>query len=176
MLLLVQLSQIARAITTYEAMRGLHMGPVATALATGSASAAGAQITSSGAGPDPLTEDSSHHHHHHHRQRGSCWATWAKLLGVDTFVATARSAERRESWTTANPFTRGILGNCADFWCAEGGIRGLVLRKENGLGLLHGVEVDYTHLYEMPRGAARARGGYRSVPVDEERAGSGAVN
>ena len=63
MLLFVHFVQIARALTTYESMRGNTetMGPIMTGLATGSLSADSAQITASGAGPDPTT---SHSHPH----------------------------------------------------------------------------------------------------------------
>lgn len=170
MLMLVQLSQIARALTTFEVMRGTDTGPIVTALATGAITPAGAQVDTAGMGPE--TDDSASHSHRAKAQQG-CWSTWKRLLGVDTCMVTARHGRRvldgQDASTdpyasTKNPYSRGILRNCQDFWCSDGGAQGLLRKKQNGLGLLGGQEVDYTQLYDLSRvGQATHRGGYRSV-------------
>ena len=172
MLLFVHLSQIARAMTTYESMRGNHAaGPITTAFATGSTSLDGAQLTSSGAGPNPTTSAPPAHRKH---QKEGCWSQWKKLLGLDTFIATALHgskagevmARRRE-----NPFTRGMVRNCGDFWCDAGGFSGLFKLKDSGMSLLGGEEVDYRRMYTLPAGGSGMRyrrGGYESVAGDEE--------
>lgn len=162
MLLFVQLTQIARAMTTWEAMRGSHAGPLTTALATGSLSADGAGVGSSGAGPrtgrrGPATP-----------AKEGCFAQWKRLLGVDTFVATALHGSRAQEVLARrreNPFTRGVVRNCADFWFdGEGGAaRRMFGGKELGSGLLGGEKVDYRRLYEVPRGMRYENGAGEDV-------------
>ncbi|KAI5272560.1 Palmitoyltransferase akr1, ankyrin repeat-containing protein akr1 [Aureobasidium subglaciale] len=150
MLLFVQLTQIARAMTTWEAMRNNHAGPLVTALTTGSTSAEGGSIGSSGGGPTTGSTRPSP------SSPESCFSQWKRLLGVDTFVATALHgshaqevlAQRRE-----NPFTKGIVRNCKDFWFdGEGeGVKVVFGGKEAGMGLLGGVKVDYRKLFDLPK-------------------------
>lgn len=168
MLLSVQLTQIARAMTTYEAMHGKHAGPVTTALATGSLSAEGAQINTSGAGPDPAI-----HKAHNHAHKEGCWTQWKKLLGLDTFIATAMHGSRAgevQARARENPFNQGVIRNCQDFWCDAGGARGIFTgTREGNAGLLGGQDVDYGHLYTVPTAGMRYRnGGYQTVPDAEE--------
>ncbi|KAG9689042.1 palmitoyltransferase akr1, partial [Aureobasidium melanogenum] len=119
MLLFVQLTQIARAMTTWEAMRNNHAGPLVTALTTGSTSQEGGSIGSSGGGPTTGTP------RHNTTGKESCFAQWKRILGVDTFVATALYGSRAQevlAQRRENPFTKGIMRNCGDFWFdGEGG-------------------------------------------------------
>jgi hypothetical protein len=180
MLLFVHFVQIARALTTYESMRGNTEipGPIMTGLATGSLSADSAQITASGAGPDPTTTSSSSTHSHPHKKaKEGCFSSWKKMLGLDVFFAIAfngyygskngNGSRKEKQRKRGNPFTRGIFRNCQDFW-GDGPVFG---RKENGVALLGGQKVDYTSMYDVPRGGfggMRYRGGYEEVAVEEE--------
>jgi protein AFG1 len=165
MLLFVHLVQIARALTTYESMRGhTEMGPVMSAVATGALNPDSAQITASGAGPDPAAP----HGHLHKKNKEGCLSSWKKMLGLDVFFAIAfngynGSKKKEKQRKRGNPFTRGVFRNCQDFW-GDGPMFG---RKENGMALLGGQKVDYTSMYDVPRGGMRYRGGYEEVAVDE---------
>jgi hypothetical protein len=166
MLLFVHFVQIARALTTYESMRGNTepMGPIMTGIATGSLSADSAQITASGAGPDPTA-----HGHSHKKPKEGCFASWKKMLGLDVFFNIAfngyygSKTKKEKQRKRGNPFTRGIFRNCQDFW-GDGPVFG---RKENGVALLGGQKVDYTSMYDVPRGGMRYRGGYEEVAVED---------
>lgn len=162
MLVFVHFVQIARALTTYESMRGnSEMGPVMTAVATGALNVDSAQITASGAGPDPVPP-------HGHKKKEGCLSSWKKMLGLDVFFAIAfngyHGAKKKETTRKrSNPFTRGVFRNCQDFW-ADGPVFG---RKQNGAALLGGQTVDYTSMYDVPRGGMRYRGGYEEVSTDD---------
>jgi hypothetical protein len=158
MLLFVQLTQIARAVTTWEAMRTHHPGPLTTALTTGSTSAEAGNIGSSGAGP---TTGSSSRTRNPATTAGkeSCFSQWKRLLGVDTFIATAMHGSRAQevlAQRRENPFTKGVVRNCMDFWGdGEGGrVTSVFGGKELGTGVLGGVKVDYRRLYDLPRSAS----------------------
>lgn len=152
MLLIVQLVQIGRAQTTYESMkaqRHLHghgsgFADAATNFAaTGTTSAAEAGLTDAARGPDPAAESAP-------RPPESCLGRWQRLLGLDTFMATALYGSRADevrSRQRQNPFTRGMLTNCKDFWCEPSPVFG---RHDNGVALLGGERVDYTSMYEAP--------------------------
>ena len=148
MLLLVQLVQIARALTTFESMRGQMHGrsqaaeAITSALTAGTTSMEGAQMTGPGMGPNPADG------HRAHRQKEGCFATWKKLLGLDTFVATAAGGlESNGRRRRGNPYSRGIIINCKDFWCDPAPYFG---RRENGMAMLDGDVVNYTRIYETP--------------------------
>jgi palmitoyltransferase ZDHHC13/17 len=169
MLLFVHLTQVARAITTYETMRGQgQVGPLLTAVTTGSATAEGASINSNGAGPDPV------HPHAHAKKKEGCLTQWYKILGLDTFFTIAfqgyKGAKERDSpaarTKTGNPFSRGVFRNCQDFWM-DGPVFG---RKDSGTALLGGELIDYRDMYEVPRGGMRYRNGgrYEAVSTVEE--------
>jgi len=183
MLLFVQLVQISRAMTTYENMRGAHHGTghaasvdITTALAAGTLSMAGAQLGSSGRGADPALPPThapdGHGHHHHHKE--GCFAQWKKILGVDTFLETALNGYEGNKTRTRhreNPFSRGCIGNCKDFWCDPAPIFG---NRENGEAMLGGEPINYTRMYETPpRMSTRTRrggdnsGAYESVGADD---------
>lgn len=148
MLLTVQLVQIGRAQTTYESMKNNqhHHGGAADAMTnfatTGTTSAAAAGLTAADRGPDPAAEIK--------RAPEGCWGRWQRLLGLDTFLATAihgsRAGEVRQR-QRQNPFTRGLLSNCKDFWCEPSPVFG---KRDNGTALLGGERVDYTRMYDAP--------------------------
>ncbi|KAL9032034.1 MAG: hypothetical protein Q9180_006741, partial [Flavoplaca navasiana] len=101
MLFVVQSVQIARAMTTYESMHG-HLQraspasqAITSAITAGTISPSGAALTNRGMGPDPVMSDSAEGHAH--RQKAGCFTQWKKLLGLDTFIATAtgRSGSRK---------------------------------------------------------------------------------
>lgn len=130
-----------------------------TALATGSMTMEGAQISAAGAGPDAVKPA-------HNHQEG-CLGRWKKLLGIDTFLAIALHGSKAEEVTArrkSNPFTRGMFRNCQDFWF-DGPVFG---RKGNGEAMLGGEKVDYTRMYVVPRGGMRYRGeGYQEVASED---------
>jgi len=157
MLLVVQLVQISRAKTTFESMRG-HTDhgsraseAITAALISGSTSMNGAQLT----GLD--TSEGPHGHGHHHKQ--GFFAQWKKLLGLDTFLATAQDGleSRNRHRRGQNAFSRGIITNCKDFWCDPGPLFG---RREDGAAMLDGNVVNYAWMYELPprMKARRSRG------------------
>lgn len=149
MLFVVQSVQIARAMTTYESMHG-HLQrsspavqAITSAITAGTMSASGASLTTTGMGPDPAVSDGSEGHAHRHK--AGCFAQWRKLLGLDTFIATAtgRSGPRKRG----NPFSRGIITNCKDFWFDPAPYFG---RRETGSAMLDGEVINYTRMYETP--------------------------
>jgi hypothetical protein len=175
MLLFVQFVQISRAMTTYENMRGSpHMHgsraseAITSALTAGTASMAGAQLGPDGRGLDPAVPSHVGGHHHH---REGCFAQWKKILGVDTFVETALQGNSSRPRRNRNPFSRGYLNNCKDFWCDPAPIFG---KRENGTAMLGGDVINYTTMYETPLGiGSRTRrgrdagGSYQSVAADD---------
>ena len=185
MLLCVQLLQIARNLTTYESMRGhLNSHTAAEAVtsfvttgdtsqdvtggAAGTGPAGGAPSNGFGSGAD--TADAPKRPQPKH----SVWEQWKRLLGLDTFVAIAfhgsggeqRRAQRR---ARGNPFSRGVVTNCKDFWCDGQPVFG---KREGGFARLGGERVDYTRLYDIndvPKMKyAREGGRYESVGAEEE--------
>ena len=169
--------QVARAQTTYESMRGhMHHGTqasqaITSALTTGSTSMEGAQLSNAGMGPNPAVPPSGRHH----QPKEGCFSQWKRLLGLDTFIATAiggsagldHGSRRRRG----NPYSRGILTNCRDFWCDPAPYFG---KRESGSAMLDGEVVNYTRMYEMPmrrkvRGPRRDGdgGAYHSVGSEE---------
>jgi hypothetical protein len=172
MLLIVQLVQITRGLTTYEAMQhhkhgGHDHGPEAISnfMTTGSTSLETAQLTSGNRGPDPAIQ------HPHPKRKVGYWAQFQTMLGIDTFLATAlRSGpqESRGARERSNPFSRGWIQNCKDFWCDSQPVFG---SRTHGEAMLGGERVDYTGLYEIPIGlGTRRRGGmeYSAVAAEDE--------
>ncbi|KAL8719211.1 MAG: hypothetical protein Q9225_003765 [Loekoesia sp. 1 TL-2023] len=137
MLFIVQSVQIARALTTYESMRrhAHRSSPAAeaitAAITAGTTSFNGASLTNTGVGPDPAISSGPQATAHPHKE--GCFAQWKKLLGLDTFIATAtgRSGRRKKG----NPFSRGVVMNCRDFWFDPAPYFG---RRENGAAMLNG--------------------------------------
>ena len=175
MLLCVQLLQVARNLTTYESMRGhLHSHTAADALnsfvTTGDTSqdvAPGGNAPTNGFGSGQDTGDAPVRR----EPKASIWDQWKRLLGLDTFVATALQGSRagqQQSQRRGNPFSRGIVTNCKDFFCDGSPVFG---RKEGGYARLGGERVDYTRLYDVPKMRYQSsRGGerYESVAAEEE--------
>ncbi|KAG0634061.1 hypothetical protein HOY80DRAFT_1012652 [Tuber brumale] len=183
MLLLVQLVQIARAQTTWESMTSgrRHRGydkkitsAVASTLATSATRMEGAQLLPTSRRPEPSAEASGGHHHPSYRHRrgtnGTCFSRAKKLLGVDVLVHTAQDASNLARRRRGNPFSRGILTNCKDFWCDPAPVF-----KENvindGEALLGGAPVDYYRMYETPLRVRAGRGDttrYQRIADEEE--------
>jgi palmitoyltransferase ZDHHC13/17 len=159
MLLFVQSVQISRAVTTYEAMKGHHghgHGPgeaVTAAVTAGSTSMEGAQLPHAANGPG-------------HPKKSEGWfAQWKKLLGLDTFVATAQSTKSGGGRPGGNPFSRGIVTNCRDFWCDPAPI---FTSRETGAAMLGGDVVNYARMYETPPRMKASRGGGRYQELEVE--------
>lgn len=173
MLLVVQLVQIARAQTTFESMRS-RMHPsshaavaITSALTSGASTMSGAQIDHTGRGPNPATSSTVGQPH---PKREGCFSQWQKLLGLDTFVATASGGVKARK--RGNPWSRGVITNCRDFWCDPAPYFG---RRETGAAMLGGEIINYTRIYETPTRmkAQRSRqdpsgGLYHSVGDEEE--------
>ena len=84
------------------------------------------------------------------------FAHTAKDVGLDSTAAAARRRRARRD-EFRNPWSRGCVVNCKDFWCGDvsGGIGGEDGVGEGvsgrGVGVLGGERVDYFKLYEVPR-------------------------
>ncbi|KAL1858979.1 palmitoyltransferase akr1 [Diaporthe australafricana] len=179
MLLFVQFIQVARAMTTYENMFGVN---------NVAASSLTSAFTSTGAPLDPTHPDAiamppsgaaaqseaagGHGHHGHRHGGGGFFKSMSKLLGVDAFVetATGRGAaaggknKRRKG---KNPYSRGCLTNCKDFWCDSAPLFG---QRESGTAMLSGQVVNYAAMYETPtlmQMIGRRRGAYEAVASEE---------
>jgi len=193
MLLVVQATQVLRAQTTYENMHRVNHGyddhkvstTVASIIAGGSTSLDGLQLNAAGHGPNPATDHGhgghSHGHGHGHGGHGhkhgkgdGFFKKILKLLGVDTFMATARDG-RRARRNNENPFSRGVVGNCVDFWSVKNGGNLFKGARNGGEAVLGGQSVNYYTLYETPRMTMRRRGAgaenndgvYQQLSVDD---------
>lgn len=167
-LVFVHLTQIARNITTLETMRErMQVGPIVTAMTTGTPSADAAAI----GGPESGSAPTQGHAHAHNKKKGGCLSQWSKLLGIDTFITIAfqgykgsqQTKVERQRRRRGNPFYRGIFRNCQDFWM-DGPVFGR--KREPCRALLGGESVDYASLYDVPGGGAMAyrSGGYEALP------------
>ncbi|KAF7719470.1 Uncharacterized protein PECH_005246 [Penicillium ucsense] len=168
MLCAVQLVQVSRNQTTYENMRGHHVDrsypssqAFASAMAAGTPSMEAAGLTANGAGPNPAIPRPGQPR----RKHGFC-AQWSSLLGIDTFFATARGGQVARP---RNPFSRGVITNCRDFWCDPAPVFG---KNQTGSGMLGGEVVNYHNMYQTPtRMHMSARtgdgGAYRSVAGED---------
>ena len=170
MLLIVQAVQISKNVTTFENMKRHsshdshpghgpghpHARPVSHIPPGIAASLDDAAAVSSRVHPAPRRPD-------------GCLSRWKKLLGLDAFMATASdlpgemaSGRLRHR---GNPFSRGVIGNCRDFWCDPAPVFG---RRNNAEGFLGGEVVDYARMWDAPLRSRRRRRGegmeYRSVP------------
>ena len=159
MLLVVQSIQISKNMTTYENMKShshpeipshlpVHRHPI-----TQGASAATTSLNDSAHASTRLEATP--------RRPDGCWGKWKRTIGLDVFLATASDASQGKMQTRGNPFSRGLIGNCKDFWCDPAPIFG---KRHNGDGYLGGEVVDYTKLYDAPLMRYRRGGsGYREV-------------
>lgn len=170
MLLVVQLLQVARNLTTYESMRG-HLNSHSTAdalnsfVTTGDTSqeTAGASTSTAtaGFGSGQDTGDGPKRPQPKH----SLWDQWKRLLGLDTFVATAlQGSQAGQTRNRGNPFSRGVVTNCKDFFCDGAPV---FQKKESGYARLAGERVDYTRMYDIPRMRHQRSGGYEAVAAEE---------
>ena len=164
--------QVARGLTTFESMKGgiHHTAPLTEALTApavaGTTTMSGAQLTARGAGPNPIL--ASGNPRSRQRKEG-CLSQWKKLLGLDAFIATARgqAGSRRKG----NPFSRGVITNCKDFWFDSAPI---FSRRENGAAMLDGEVVNYTRMYDVPprmklrRPTGEDGATYQSLGTDDE--------
>ena len=145
MLVIVQSVQVARATTTFEAMRGhLQYGPGVRDSKPGAPTFG----TSAIASPQPVLANGAGSPSDPRPNKKEFLGRWKMLLGLDAFVATARSGFRPNRWRQGNPFSRGVVRNCADFWFDTAPLFG---RRVTGTGMLDGVEVDYSSMYDLPR-------------------------
>lgn len=170
MLLFVQFIQVARAMTTYENMYGIQDGS-ATHVTSGFTST-GAPLNPSlggnGNAPESAADDPLGAAHRH---RGF-WKQWGRLLGVDTFIETASgrgAATAKKMRKKRNPYSRGYMQNCRDFWCDPAPVFG---RRDTGDAVLGGGKINYTEVYESPASmqlgqGGRRRGGYEAVAGNE---------
>ncbi|GFF85047.1 palmitoyltransferase akr1 [Aspergillus udagawae] len=168
MLCAVQLVQISRNQTTYENMRGHSIDrsypssrAFASAITAGTTSLEAAGLSAAGQGPNPALARG----HSHRGRRHGCLQQWSSLLGIDTFFATARDGLRDgpRADRPKNPFSRGIIANCRDFWCDPAPYFG---KREPGTAMLGGEIVNYNQMYEAPM-RMYSGGGYRSIAHDD---------
>lgn len=164
----VQLVQISRGLTTRESMKSHDhhsSGPttaITSALAAGTTTLDSAQITEAGSGPDLPTEPVA-------KPKESSWQALKKLLGLDTFLATAMFGSRGDVVLASqrqNLFTRGVITNCSDFFLDPAPVFG---SRENGEAMLGGQKVDYTRMWEVPSKTKRTAGEdmrYEALAVD----------
>lgn len=168
MLLFVQFVQVMRGMTTYENMYGVAD--------LSSSSSIGSSVTANGMPLDPnhpnfdVANSAPGHGHGHGHSHTSALRTWTRLLGVEPFIETVRGtgAATKKSQRRRNPYSRGCMANCRDFWCDPAPMFGT---RDHGSALLGGEPVNYMDMYESPTMAgltsARRRGGYEEVAGEE---------
>lgn len=168
MLLVVQSIQIAKNITTYENMKrhdhGSHGGPSHLPLHNARPTTLGASHATTSLND---TAASATRLHPHPRAPDGMCTKLKKTLGIDVFFATASDASAGKIKDRSNPFSRGIVGNCKDFWCDPAPI---LRRRKPGEGYLGGDVVDYYSMYERPS-ILRVRSGGRGGGMRYERVG-----
>lgn len=81
------------------------------------------------------------------RRKEGFVAQWKKLLGLDAFLVTASDASSAGNDRRRNPFSRGVITNCKDFWLDPAPYFG---RRTVGEGMLGGKVVNYARMYEPP--------------------------
>ncbi|KAI5853662.1 hypothetical protein GGS23DRAFT_620318 [Durotheca rogersii] len=176
MLIFVQFVQIARAMTTYENMYGIQDGSASSLVSAFTSTGAPLDPSHPSAVPpsaaaDPLGTGRGGHAHKHK----SFLKQWGRLLGVDTFIETAAgrgAATGKKLKKKKNPYNRGLVQNCRDFWCDPSPV---FWRRETGDALLGGEKVNYTEIYESPTAMGlglsgangRRRDGYETVAGEE---------
>lgn len=163
MLVFTQLVQISRAMTTYENMTGIHTREATAAL------------TSTGTPLDPslsaVAASTASPAGNGVKQKGGLLKRWSHILGVDPFIETITgrgAAMGRKRRKKKNPYSRGCVSNCKDFWCDPAPVFG---QRENGTAVLGGDKIDYTAIYESPMlmhlTGMRTRGPYEAVETEE---------
>ena len=162
MLLFTQFIQVARAMTTYENMFGIRDGSNITALTSTGAPLDPNHPSLSAAAPPAA---------HSHKHKGGILKSLSRTLGVDPFIETITgrgAVSGKNKRKKKNPYSKGCITNCKDFWCDPAPIFG---QRENGSAVLGGERVDYTAMYESPSlmtlTGRRDRGGYEAVGTEE---------
>lgn len=178
MLAVVQLYQIARAVTTQEVVNFRQYGDyngntesrttslpdqVRSVIAAGTTDPTSAGLDGGDQRPPEATCE---HGHHHGRRTGGLMQKIARLLGVDQFLDTAKegmnlstSSRKKASRRRPNPFDGGVVNNCADFWGSQPDEE-----LGSGGGKVNRVPVDFYKLYVMPHASREM---YSSVPTEE---------
>ncbi|KAK5941350.1 palmitoyltransferase akr1 [Knufia obscura] len=168
MLMVVQSIQIAKNITTYENMkRHDHTSPHGPSHLP----LHNARPTTLGASPGSAslndTAAAATRIHPATRAPDSMFTKLKKTLGIDVFFATASDASAGKIKDRGNPFSRGVIGNCKDFWCDPAPI---FKRRAAGQSYLGGDVIDYYTMYDRPS-ILRSRGGggmrYERVATEE---------
>ncbi|OQE42271.1 hypothetical protein PENCOP_c004G00141 [Penicillium coprophilum] len=173
MLCAVQLVQISRNQTTYENMRGHQIDrsypssqAFASAMTAGTTSMEAAGLSASGQGPNPALRGPPEP-----RRKHGCIQQWSSLLGIDAFWTTAKDGLRDgpQAARPRNPFSRGVVTNCRDFWCDPAPLFG---KRQTGAAMLGGEVINYHDMYETPMrmhtGNRTGEGsGYRSVAGED---------
>ncbi|KAF7560435.1 hypothetical protein G7046_g3720 [Stylonectria norvegica] len=162
MLLFTQFFQVSRAMTTFENMYGIHDGTITSA------------FTSTGTPLDPNHPSLSApaaQAGHNHKHKGGMLKQWSRLLGVDPFIETITgrgAASKTNKRKNKNPYSRGCVANCKDFWCDPAPVFG---QRENGSAVIGGERISYTAMYESPPlmqlTGRRGRGGYEAVGTED---------
>lgn len=165
MLLVVQSIQIAKNMTTYENMkRHSHNENPHLPLHRHNPPTQGHSHTTTGLNDTAAAATRATPHRH----AEGCWTKWKRTIGLDVFLATASDAShgKIQSLDRGNPFSRGLIGNCRDFWCDPAPVFG---RRVNGEAYLGGEVVDYSRLYDVPMRLRRAGGmRYEQVGVGDD--------
>lgn len=174
MLLFVQFVQVARAMTTYENMYGINDGSAANLMHNYTSTGAPLDSTHPDGlqAPPSATDDPlGNGPHHGHKHARGFLQTWSRILGVDTFIETATgrgAAMTKKQKKKKNPYSRGCVQNCKDFWCDSAPVFG---KRELGDAALGGQRVNWADTYESPvamdAGGRRGRSGYETVAGDE---------
>ncbi|KAK9474964.1 uncharacterized protein V1510DRAFT_231702 [Dipodascopsis tothii] len=164
----VQLMQIARAMTTNEATNMHKHGFMGGAISPPARESGEAGVSSSGASIAPSEIGPDKHNHAHGNNGGGPARLCMRLLGIDQFLMLMRDVRlfggRGQGYSAAlqsernvNPFNHGTVRNCMDFW-ADGGelIRMSDKPGTSGHGRVGGRSVDYLRLWNVPYGGVGA--------------------
>lgn len=163
LLVLTQLFQVSRAMTTYENMTGVHLGPATTRAVTSTGAPLDPDVGPMAPGAEGGGGTS--------KAGGGALKRWSRLLGVDPLMetlagraaVTGKHRRRRK-----NPYSRGCVSDCKDFWCDPAPVFG---RRETGSGLLAGAKVDYKAIYESPPlmrlTGMQSRGQYEALGTED---------
>ncbi len=163
MLLIVQFVQISRNQTTYENMKRHNQYHPQTPI--GGVLTAGLVSGSTSLGPEGagVLGSSNASGSAAGRKREGFWKQWTRLLGLDAFVVTASntsSAANGGRRRRGNPYSRGVVTNCSDFWWDSTApyFGRKMAGRGVGEGMLGGELVDYARLYDVPIRTTDRRG------------------
>ncbi|KAI1435801.1 hypothetical protein GGR50DRAFT_654933 [Xylaria sp. CBS 124048] len=163
MLIFVQFVQVAQGMTTFENMFGIQDGTFTFRSAFTSTGAPLDPNHPNATAPSPVANATKGQSHHGHKHRGFL-QNWSRLLGVDAFIETATGKKRKSK---KNPYSKGYIQNCKDFWCDPSPVFG---RRENGEAIFDGERINYTEMYESPAAMRMGmnRGGRYERVANEE--------